>query len=153
MQRILEFWVVYGSILTGGAVIVSAVLAFWVIFVNRRMARRRGTLDLILHIESDKDLLAARQKFTLMVAGDQKLDGYGLDEKRASDEAMAIRTVLNVHELVAVSIQEGVICEKVFRRWFNQAYINDHKATEGYIRNVRTARKGPGIFKGAYIRV
>ncbi len=147
MQAVVAFWNVYGSILTGGAVIISAILAFWVIIVNRAVSRRRGTLDILLHIESDQDLLTARQAFTTLVAGTEKLDKHGNDENRTSEAAKSIRTVLNVHELVAVSIQEGVIDEAVFRRWFNRTYIDDYKATEGYIRNVRAARKNPAIFK------
>jgi hypothetical protein len=41
--------------------------------------------------------------------------------------------VLNLHELTAVTIEEGVINERIYRRWFNNTFIKDYEATEAYI--------------------
>lgn len=136
----------YGPVLTGGAVIISAVVGLAVLLTNRRIARRRATLDLILHIESDGDLITSRNAFTDIKKSNVRSSTYGKEDQRASDEAGHIRTILNINELVAVSIQEGVIDESVFRRWFNSAFIDDYKSMTGYIEETRKWRN-PHVFK------
>lgn len=137
MTGILSFWQAYGPVLTGGAVIVSAFIGIAVLLTNRRIARRRATLDLILHIESDGDLIKSRNAFTDIKKSNVRSSTYGKEDQRASDEAGHIRTILNINELVTVSIQEGVIDESVFRRWFNSAFIDDYKSMTGYIEETR----------------
>ncbi len=146
MTGFLAIWQTYGPVLTGGAVIVSAIVGLGVLFTNRGIARRRATLDLILHIESDGELIEARNKFTEIKKSTIRSSTYGKEEQRASPEAEHIRTVLNINELVAVSIQEGVIDEKVFRRWFNSAFIDDYKSMTGYIEETRKWRNAH-VFK------
>jgi hypothetical protein len=147
ISPLIGFWNIYGSIIVGGAVIVSAVGAIWVVTSSRAVARKRAALDLILHIESDGDLIIARNRFIDIIRSDTKSEVYGRDEKRGSEEAKAIRTVLNINELVAVSIRENVIDERVWRKWFNRAFINDYEEMTGYIGEVRTSRGNPAIFE------
>jgi len=145
-SSILTFWSTYGSIITGGAIIVSAVSAFFIILSNRNIAKRRATLDLILHIESDGDLITARNEFINLKKSEKRSANWGKEEQRESPEAKNIRTTLNINELVAVSIKEGVIDETVFRRWFNRAYIDDWKSMTGYVEEVRKYKENPKIF-------
>ena len=140
MASFLNFWTTYGPVFTGGAVIISAAVAIGVLFTNRGIARRRATLDLILHIESDGDLIKARNAFSDIKKRDVRSSTFGKEDQRATDDAEHIRTVLNINELVAVSIQEGVIDERVFRRWFNSAFIDDYKSMTGYIEETRKWR-------------
>lgn len=146
MASFLASWTTYGPVLTGGAVIVSAIVAIGILVTNRGIARRRATLDLILHIESDGDLIEARNAFSEIKKRDSRSSTYGKEDQRATDDAEHIRTVLNINELVAVSIQEGVIDERVYRRWFNSAFIDDHKTMTGYIEETRKWRN-PHVFK------
>lgn len=142
-----QFWTDYGSATANGAVVLSAIAAFGVIYSGRNIARRRGTLDLILHIQSDKELIDAREKFIDLKAASTKMETFGHEAQRKSDEAKTIRKVLNIHELTAVAIQEGVIDERVFRRWFNKAYIDDFRACEQYVTAVRNSRGNQAILK------
>lgn len=146
MTKFLSFWQAYGPILTGGAVIVSALIAFGVLLSNRSIARRRATLDLILHIESDGDLIQARKEFIKIKKSAVRSSEYGKEDRRDSDEANYIKTILNINELVAVSIKEGVISERVFRTWFNGAFIDDYNQMTGYITETRQWKKSDKIF-------
>jgi len=94
-------------------------------------------MDLILHHESDRDLINARIKFNELKAGDTKLATFGKPDHKNSEGAQTIRKVLNLHELTAVAIEEGVIDERVFRRWFNSTFVKDFEATEAYIVEAR----------------
>lgn len=147
VSPLIEFWNIYGSIIVGGAVVVSAIGAIWVVTSSRAVARKRAALDLILHIESDGDLIVARNRFIDIIRSDTKSEVYGREDKRGSDETKAIRTVLNINELVAVSIRENVIDERVWRKWFNRAFISDYEEMTGYIDEVRKSRDNPAIFE------
>lgn len=146
LSGLVSFWATYGSVITGGAVIVSAFTAILVLQVNRSIARRRATLDLILHIESDGDIIKARKIMIDVKKDPQGSRIWGTAEKRDSDEANAIRTVLNINEIVAVSIAEGVIDERVYRRWFRSAFVDDYRSMEGYVRGVREFWRNPSIY-------
>ncbi|BEV00074.1 DUF4760 domain-containing protein [Novosphingobium olei] len=145
-SEIYQFWHTYGSDIQNGAVVVSAITAFIVIRDTRAVSRRRGTLDLIMHQESDAELIAAREGFTALKNGTTKISSFGVREKRTSDEAQHLKKVINLHELTAVAIQEGVIDECVYRRWFNGTYIDDYEATKDYISAVRSSYGNPKVF-------
>lgn len=142
-----NFWHTYGSDIQNGAVVVSAIAAFAIIRDARSTARRRGTMDLILHQESDAELVEARDAFNVLKNGVIKISSFGTTENRNSKEAVNLRKVLNIHELTAVAIQEGVIDECVYRRWFNATYIADYDATKDYITAVRSNFSKPAAYK------
>lgn len=146
LSLIYNHWHIYGSDIQNGAVVLSAIAAFVVIRSARINAKKRNTLDLILHQESDKELIEERIKFNEIKGGDIRLAIYGKPDKRNSDEAQTIRKVLNLHELTAVAIEEGVIDENVYRRWFNSTYIADYEATKAYIGEARKTYSNPFAF-------
>lgn len=143
---ITTFWTSYGPDLQSGAVVLSAIAAFVLITSSRQAARRRNTLDLILHHQSDGDLIDARESFNKLKAGATKLVVYADASKKGDPNFEVIRTVLNIHELTAVAIEEGVIDERVFRRWYNQTIINDYKETREFIEQVRLTYNIPNGF-------
>ncbi|AOR77198.1 hypothetical protein BES08_10885 [Novosphingobium resinovorum] len=125
---------------------MSAIAAFAVINDNRALAKRRGTMDLILHQESDRELVDARTEFNKIKAGDVRPSTYGKSDRINDKEAQYIRRVLNVHELTAVAIQQGVIDECVYRTWFNTTYIKDYEAMKDYIVQARITYGNPCAF-------
>ncbi|TMM47160.1 DUF4760 domain-containing protein [Qipengyuania marisflavi] len=145
-SSIYSFWNTYGPDIQSGAVVLSAIAAFLIIGAHRRNTTRRNTLDLILHQQSDRELIEAREKFNELKSGSTKLVTYASLDERASKNFEAIRTVLNIHELTSVSICEGVIDERVYRSWFNTAMISDFEATEAFIKEIRRNRDAPKAF-------
>lgn len=146
-STLYTFWHTYGSDIQNGAVVISAFAAFRVIADARRTAKRRGTLDLILHQESDGELIEARTRFNAIKAGDIKPSTYGKPDKKTTEQAETLRKVLNIHELTAVAIQEGVIDECVYRRWFNATFVADYEVTKDYIAEMRNTWNNPCGFK------
>ena len=145
IENITRFFSVYGSALTSGAVVVSAIAvvvsaiaAVWVVKSNRTIARKRATLDLIMTVESDRDLVEARRKFLEIKRSETRPGAYVRTNGGDNEEFKTIRTVLNINELVAVSIREGVIDERVFRRWFNSAYVEDYNYMRDFIDAVQS---------------
>jgi hypothetical protein len=146
LSAIYNFWNTYGSDIQSGAVVLSAIAAFWAINSARQNGRRKNTLDLILHQESDGDIIDARGRFNELKAGTTKLETYGSDAEKNTEQAQTIRKILNLHELTAVAIEEGVIDERVFRRWFNTTYIKDFEATKAYIAKARKTYQNDRAF-------
>lgn len=132
-----NLWHSYGSDIQNGAVVLSAIAAFYIIRDNRKLAKRRGTMDLILHQESDRELIEARVEFNKIKAGQDRPSKFGKTEHKNEPYAQIIRRVLNVHELTAVAVKEGVIDECVYRSWFNTTYIKDYEAMKDYIAEAR----------------
>lgn len=145
-SALYSFWHTYGSDIQNGAVVLSAIAAFAVIRDSRRTARRRGTLDLILHQQSDAELVKSRAEFNKIKVGVERPSFYGKPGQEASAQFETIRKVLNIHELTAVAINEGVIDELVYRRWFNTTIINDREAMKDFIVEVRRTHSSPGAF-------
>jgi hypothetical protein len=146
-SALYQFWHFYGSDIQNGAVVLSAIAAFAVIRSARINSRKRNTLDLILHQESDRELIEARQAFNEIKAGDIRAATYGRSDQKNTPQAQVIRKILNLHELTAVAINEGVIDEAVYRRWFNKTYIDDYDAMRGYIEQARITYQNPHAFK------
>lgn len=140
------FWHSYGSDIQNGAVVLSAVAAFRVISDARKTAKRRGTLDLILHQQSDSELITERENFNAIKNGETKPSLYGKPDKKGTEQAETLRKVLNIHELTSVAIQEGVIDECVYRRWFNATFIADYDVTKDYIGEIRKTYSNPKAF-------
>ncbi len=141
------FWIKYGQAFANAAIILSAIAAFLLIVTSIKSARKSSTLQTIIRNESDKDLIRAREIFIKIQEGNHKPEYYGAKEQRNTREAQAIRTVLNIHELIAVAINEGVIDERVYRRWYNRGFISDYNEMVGYIKAVRAWRQNPTIYK------
>jgi hypothetical protein len=144
--QLFDFWKFYGSDIQNGAVVLSAIAAFHVIRDNRRIAKRRGTMDLILHQESDRELVEARTEFNKIKSGETWPSHFGKPDRKNDPEAQIIRRVLNVHEMTAVAIREGVIDERVYRSWFNGTYISDFEAMKDYIAEARKTYANPRAF-------
>jgi hypothetical protein len=141
-----DFWHAYGSDIENGAVVLSAIAAFAIVRDARRTAKRRRTMDLIVHHETDKELVEERRRFNKIKCGSIRLSSYGKPDHRGSEQARTLRKVLNIHELTAVAIGEGVIDECAYRRWFNRTYITDYEATKGYIAEARKTHGNPRAF-------
>ena len=62
---------------------------------------------------------------------------YGAEEHKASEEAAAIRTILNHYETMAVAIHEGIADEEIYKRWHFTTIKTHWKSSEGYIKKVR----------------
>jgi hypothetical protein len=146
LSALYNFWHTYGSDIQNGAVVLSAIAAVWVIRSGRANSLKRNTMDLILHQESDRELIDARIAFNELKSGATKLATYGTPDQKNTTEAQTLRKVLNLHELTSVAIAEGVIDECVYRRWFNTTFTKDYQATKAYIEAARITYGNPKAF-------
>lgn len=142
---ILYFGETSGFWIQTGAFILSAIGAIYVIWHNAFTARRRATIDHIIHQRSDKDLTEATDLvFKLNNDGVQfsKFSGQ-LD----SPERLAILDVLNNHEFIALGIRRGAFEEQIYKELQFTNFKRVHSACAGFIAEIRATQRNKKIFQ------
>lgn len=147
-----ESWLIclaqnYGPLLTSGAILISAAVAIGAIIHNGRNAKRRATIDLVLHQRQDQVLAKARKKMLELHDGNAQFFKYALLENAGSEENDSILIALNAHEFVAAGIREGAFDEKTYKRLRCHVLIRDWDALATYVSEFRKTRNRPTLFK------
>ncbi|PPD14665.1 MAG: hypothetical protein CTY25_10030 [Methylobacterium sp.] len=140
----------YAPFIQAGGVLFSAfaagLYAFFQIRANRRIARERATLDLLIKREWDKDYLDHKAHFNRLRDAEGGLEKWICAEHRNSDEANSIRYVMNDYELIALALSRGVIDEAIYKAWFRGSMIRDFRAAEIAIGRARNLANYPQIY-------
>lgn len=126
--------------MTPGAILFSATVAVGVMIYNARIARRRATVDLIMYMRQNTNLLKARKTVLRLQENKAQFAKYALLEHADSEENQCILEVLNINEFVAVGIREGAFDEKTFKRLSRSRFIKDWETSETYISEFRESR-------------
>lgn len=133
-----------------GAVFVSAfvaaAIAIWGILTQRAIARRRATLDLIVKIESDSDLIAARKKFIELAKAPGGLGVWAELEKEQSEEVQSIRLVLNEFELISIGIQRGILDYDFFKLWNRSTTIRFWHSAAPFVTTLRSRTANQALY-------
>lgn len=142
ISYIIEFWQNNGSDIANGAIVLSAIAGFSVIYFTGLSSKKKATVDILMRFQGDSGTQIARDNF-LKALNEGTLDKFALKENRNTESSNAIRKILNQHEFMAVCIRGGIANEGSFRRWYYTTIITDWDATEGYIKALRV-RVGTG---------
>jgi hypothetical protein len=95
-----------GAVLVTGA--IAAIIAVWGVLSQRVIAKRRTTLDHIVRLQTDHDVIAARKIFIELAKKEGGLAIWASEDKEQTEEAQAIRLILNDFELTAIGIQRAL---------------------------------------------
>jgi hypothetical protein len=140
----------YAPFIQAGGVLFSAlaagVWAFFQIRANRRIARERATLDLLIKREWDKDYLDHKAHFNRLRDAEGSLEKWICAEHRNSDEANSIRYIMNDYELIALAISRAVIDETIYKAWFRGSMMRDFQAAEIAIARARNLANNSKIY-------
>lgn len=137
----------YGVWLEAGAIVVSAIIALVTIIVVRRMTRKRATLDLMHRLENEELHQNRRLEFQkLRDNKDKQLSQWASGEHDNSKEQLQIKRICNQYEMIAVGIFEGILDEKLYRRWFRSQLLLDWAACKGFIVEFRQRKKIYSIY-------
>ncbi|MCZ8181618.1 MAG: DUF4760 domain-containing protein [Beijerinckiaceae bacterium] len=149
-MTLIEFGRDYAPFIQAGGVVFSAAAAGLYAYVqvraNRRIARERATLDLLIKREWDKDYLDHKAHFNRLRDAEGGLEKWMCVEHRNSDEANSIRYIMNDYELIALAISRGVIDEVIYKAWFRGSMIRDFRAAEIAISRARTLANSARIY-------
>jgi hypothetical protein len=115
----------YAPLITASIAITAGLVAIISITVTKKIARRRAAIDFFLKTEMDQSMLTLYdncQKYLKAVNASIKpettmeqlveLEGYG-----------PVRTYLNIHELIAVGIENGVFDKKVCYQFWSAVLV------------------------------
>ncbi|WP_431023797.1 DUF4760 domain-containing protein [Halomonas sp. H5] len=126
------------------AIFLSAVFAFFAswraINTQRRIARKRATLDVLFRLESDAAFLKAAEVFQ------DVRDGRGFmslvkDKKgksnRDKEEELYVDMYLNHLELLCVGMSEDTIDELFLFQYMRNTVVGDWRDVEDYVKDCR----------------
>jgi Domain of unknown function (DUF4760) len=103
----------YAPILTATIAIVAAGVAWRSIRVQRSIARKRAAVDVFIKTEMDQSMIDAYEAFRQGRTSLSNVSDEQMEEFSKSPQYRAIRAYLNIHELIAVGIHNGVFDRRV----------------------------------------
>lgn len=128
------------------AAALAAVIAVWAVITQRIVTRRSNTLMVLREIDSDRDLIEARDKFIIVTKDAVGIEQYADLAKRDDPNTAAIRLVLNSHERIALGIQFGIIDKEFFSRHSRGTILRDWSLAAPFVYKVRTNANNPAIY-------
>ena len=137
----------YGPLITAGAIVLSGLIAAIAIYHNLSTARRRATIDVVMHEKMNPTLVAARKKVLALHENGAEFIKFALKENAGSEETIAILAILNFREFVAAGIREKAFDEAMFKRIQFSVVTRDWKNCEGFVVELRKARNRPTLFQ------
>lgn len=123
-----------------GAFIFSALGAIGIIYNNSHQAKKRATIDLVLHESGNPTLLAAKKEISKYHDTKVNFTELSCGANSIKPENGHIQTVLNNYEFIASGIKEGAFDEEIYKRMKRSITVRDWKAFSGYIAELRRSR-------------
>lgn len=119
----------YAPLITPLVGIVAGCIAFYSIHVTRSIARKWATIDFFLKTEVDSSIVKLFQSFDdhVEAVGKEISGGKTLKEIVKSPEYKTVHACLNIHELIAVGIDNKVFNEKVAYNYWSRALVGHCK--------------------------
>ncbi len=130
----------YAPVITASVAVAAFFAAFYGIIVQRSTARKRAALDLFFKTELDRAMVDTYEKFNKAVESlraDTKMDDF-----RKTDEYRQIRSVLNIHELVAVGVHNKVLDKRVCFDFWSDELMDAYRNCKRIIEDARLEPKG-----------
>jgi hypothetical protein len=123
-----------------GALFLSAIGALWIVRSREKSERRRATIEMVLHHNSDEELTQAKRLFAnILTTGDGNVARFL--SLKDSDELAAIMKIINTHEFICGGILEGAYDEALYKRMRCSYVIRDWNALSGFVQEFRKSRK------------
>ena len=138
-------WIVF---LTPAILVVSVLAAFIGVKWNRKIARIRATLDLIIRTESTRYYQECHKAFK-----SRRLSGKGFDDLhdlekaykkergQLEQERQNIIDYLNHYEIVVLGFQNGILDKDFYHDWIYYAFARDWDAAANFIQRERWSEK------------
>jgi len=162
-----EIWSVLGEVgvfISGIAIVFSAIAGWAVYYTTRDGVKFRTTFQQIAQQVSDKDLLAATDRFrdirrrhhgkklTYQLIQDA-WESAGTDCANDTDKSDADRIIqlLNYYESWAIGIEHKALCPRMLYSWWRGTFIQDWLDLQHFVEEYRDTHKIPLAFVKAQI--
>jgi hypothetical protein len=125
----------YAPIVTASVAIIAAGFAWHSIRVQRTLARKRAIVDVFLKTEMDEKIVAAYDAY---LVGVEFLKNVGdIDAFSKTDNYKAIRKYLNIHELIAVGMYQGIFSKKICYHYWGNMMIEAYEECQSVIKHAQ----------------
>lgn len=118
------------------SMIAAVMVALWQVGQSRVMAKKRATIDLLTQRAWDKDYLKNRRDFIRLRDHEDGLEKWADISKDGSTSQRTINNALNDYEIVAIGIDQEILDEDFYRRWYETQFLKDFDRTVGYINSL-----------------
>ena len=136
-------WQVYAVL---GTALGAAIIAIWGVLSQRATTRRSHTMSHMNLVDTDKDMILARQTFIKEAQKPEGLTPWADPGKEHTAECQAIRLVLNDFELVSVGIQFGIIDYTFYKRYNYGTVIRYWYAAAPFVYSIRGQLKSNTVY-------
>jgi hypothetical protein len=140
----IQLYQLYGLWIQAGAIAASGIGVIITVLVNRAVARRRATIDLMLMEETNTGMMETRQKF-INLREKGNLVQFAAKEYLASDETVIIRNILNRYELIAIGCCKHTIDRNIYWDWYRTTLVNDWIALKAFVHEYQR-QQNPKLF-------
>ena len=124
----------------------AAVIAVWGVLSQRAIAARQATVEYIRETERDARFLDSQRLFRNLTNDSAGLAPWALVDKAQTPEALAIKTVLNDYEMVAIGIERGTLDDTTYRRWMRSTVVHDWRQASPYVMAVRNRLSNDALY-------
>jgi hypothetical protein len=136
---------------TAWAILLSATLAFIAVFVSGYLHRKTQRLVLTFQNQSsllwDEDYQKYRKTFIEIRDGEQaKITAIAQKAAQATDDASAVRTIMNDYELVAIGIRLKILDENFLHSFSRKTTLLDFDKMKPYIDETRRINDNDAIY-------
>ena len=127
------------------AIFLSALAAIYIIYHNGLMAKKRATIDHIIHQKSNPELLKSIRTVYKLHEGNVQFSSFlSADD---SDEYKAIFNVLNNHEFIALGIRRKAFEENIYKELQYSNFVKVYKSSAGIIADLRKQTSTDTLFQ------
>lgn len=120
------------SFMIGVLVAVVSVLS------ARNTAKKKQSADLLFNSRNDEELVQGMRKLAVLHEDDTiNMRTFAKKSQNGTEEAKAIRYVLNHYEYVSVGVQSGIYDEKMLRNASYNTIVNLYKHAKPFIEAIR----------------
>ena len=127
--------------------LLAGMLAVWGIITQRIVARRLATLEYFSRVDNYRDMITARLSFSDLTKEDGDLVSYTSPAKYNTEEAQAVRLVLNENERLAIGIQFGILDREFVTRSVRGMLIRDWELAAPFVYKLRAEVGNPAIYQ------
>lgn len=129
---------------------VGSVIAVVAILANRKTARQKNAIDVIMDMQESgeilKKLAVMREIHDSPEASVEQLAKKGLTDELA-EKAKTVREILMFCETLSSGTRNGIYDEKIIRDNISTTMINIWDMSESFIKRIRTDKKNPKFYE------
>lgn len=132
---------------------IALLVGYMTLQTQRRIARTRASLDMLLKIESDSEFIKASGVFQ-EIRDSRGIESIALAKinneqltKRAEEEELYVDHYLNTLELLCVGMCEGIIDELYIYQYMRGGIIKAWEVSESYTLEIRKIYKNERVFQ------